>query len=55
MKPLLKYLGVIVLLLGFLFLVLYKFVLPENGMLIAAMALEVVGIFAYIFINKYLD
>mgnify|MGYP006988970358 FL=1 len=47
-----KYLGVILLLLGVLCLVVYKFALPQNGMLIAAMVLEVAGILAYIFINK---
>ena len=47
-----KYLGVILLLLGVLCLVVYKFVLPQNGMLIAAMVLEVAAILAYIFINK---
>ena len=47
-----KYLGVILLLLGVLCLVLYKFALPENALLITGMALELVGILAYIFINK---
>ncbi|MBQ7438399.1 MAG: hypothetical protein IJ548_00070 [Paludibacteraceae bacterium] len=47
-----KYLGVILLLLGVLCLVVYKFALPQNGLLIAAMVLEVAGILAYIFINK---
>ena len=52
MKNFKKYLGVILLLLGVLCLVVYKFALPQNGMLIAAMVLEVAGILAYIFINK---
>ena len=47
-----KYLGVILLLLGVLCLVVYKFALPQTGLLIAAMVLEVAGILAYIFINK---
>lgn len=47
-----KYLGVILLLLGVLCLMVYKFALPQNGLLIAAMVLEVAGILAYIFINK---
>ncbi len=55
MKTLLKYLGVILLLLGVLCLVLYKYAFPVNGMLIAGMALEVIGILSYIFINKRLD
>ena len=52
MDNLLKYLGVILLLLGVVCLVLYKLALPSNGLLIAAMVLELAGIFAYIFINK---
>lgn len=52
MKNFKKYLGVILLLLGVLCLVVYKFALPQNGVLIAAMVLEVAGILAYIFINK---
>ena len=47
-----KYLGVILLLLGVVCLVVYKFALPENWLLIVAMVLEVAGILAYIFINK---
>lgn len=41
-------------LLGVVCLVVYKFALPTNGLLIAAMALEVIGILAFIFINKKL-
>ena len=55
MKTLLKYLGVILLLLGVVCLVCYKYALPENALLIAGMALEVAGILSYIFINKKLD
>lgn len=55
MEILKKYLGVILLLLGVLCLVLYKFALPANGLLIAAMALELGGILAYIFINRKLS
>ena len=47
-----KYLGVILLLLGVLCLVLYKYAMPENGLLVCSMILEVGGILAYIFINK---
>ena len=47
-----KYLGVILLLLGVICLVVYKYALPQNWLLILAMVLEVGGIFAYIFINK---
>ena len=52
MDPLLKYLGVILLVLGVLCLVIYKFAAPENWLLILAMVLELGGIFSYIFINK---
>lgn len=55
MKTLLKYLGVILLLLGVVCLVVYKFWLPVNALLITSMVLEVVGILAFIFINKKLD
>ncbi len=47
-----KYLGVCLLLLGVLFLVVYKFALPENSLLITGMVCEVAGILAYIFINR---
>ena len=52
MNSALKYLGVVLLLLGVLCLVIYKYAAPENWLLILAMVLEVAGIFAYIFINK---
>ena len=55
MKAFLKYLGVILLLLGVVCLVLYKFWMPTNVLLICSMALEVIGILAFIFINKKLD
>ena len=47
-----KYLGVCLLILGVLCLVVYKYALPVNGLLVAALVLELAGIFAYIFINK---
>ncbi len=55
MKSFLKYLGVIILLLGVVCLAVYKFALPENWLLISSIALEVVGILSYIFINKAID
>lgn len=55
MKGFLKYLGVILLLLGVVCLVVYKYALQANGLLISGMVLEVAGILAYIFINKKLD
>ncbi|MBQ7996594.1 MAG: hypothetical protein IJ249_02880 [Paludibacteraceae bacterium] len=47
-----KYLGVILLVLGVLCLVIYKYAMPQNWLLIVSMVLEVGGILAYIFINK---
>ena len=52
METFLKYLGVLILLLGVAGFVVYRFVLPENWLLILSMALEIGGVFAYIFINK---
>ncbi|MBR7153885.1 MAG: hypothetical protein IKD12_01070 [Paludibacteraceae bacterium] len=52
MDSLKKYLGVCLILLGVLFLVIYKFAAPENWLLICSMVLEVGGILAYIFINR---
>ena len=52
MNDFLKYLGVVLLLLGVVCLVVYKYAMPENWLLVSAMVLEVAGIFAYIFINK---
>ncbi|MBR6304034.1 MAG: hypothetical protein IKR37_00200 [Paludibacteraceae bacterium] len=52
MNSALKYLGVVLLLLGVVCLVVYKYAMPENWLLVSAMVLEVAGIFAYIFINK---
>ncbi|MBO5618993.1 MAG: hypothetical protein J5902_03310 [Paludibacteraceae bacterium] len=55
MKGFLKYLGVILLLLGVVCLVVYKYALPENALLVSGLALEVIGILAYILINKKLN
>ena len=52
MNSLQKYLGVILLVLGVLCLIVYKFALPHKALLVLAMVLEVGGILAYIFINK---
>ena len=52
MNSALKYLGVVLLMLGVVCLVVYKYAMPENWLLVSAMVLEVAGIFAYIFINK---
>lgn len=47
-----KYLGVVLVVLGVLCLVMYKYATPENWLLVSSMVLEVAGILAYIFINK---
>ena len=52
MNAFMKYLGVILLVLGVLCLVIYKYAMPENWLLITSMVLEVGGTLAYIFINK---
>ena len=49
-----KYLGVVLLILGVICLVIYKYAQPENWLLVSGMVLEVAGILAYIFINKRL-
>lgn len=55
MNAFLKNLGVILLLLGFICLVVYKMAMPENYLLVASIALELAGILSYIFINKKID
>ena len=52
MESIKKYLGVILLLAGVVCLVIYKYALQANGLLVAGMAFELAGILAYIFINK---
>ena len=55
MNSFLKYLGVILLLLGVVCLVIYKFAFSVNGLLVAGIALELAGIVSYILINRKLD
>ncbi|MGM9837345.1 MAG: hypothetical protein ACI30A_02515 [Paludibacteraceae bacterium] len=55
MKVFLKYLGVLLLLIGVVFLVVYHFAVPQNYMLVIAMVFEVVGILTHILVNKYLE
>jgi len=52
MESMKKYLGVVLLLLGVVALIIYKYALQANGLLVAGIALELAGILAYIFINK---
>lgn len=52
MKNFLQYVGIIALLLGVLCLVIYKYSVQDNALLISAMVLQVLGILSFIFINK---
>lgn len=52
MNGILKYLGVILLILGVICLIVYKYALPTNALLVSGIVLEIAGILAYIFINK---
>lgn len=56
MKQLLKYSGVLLLLIGVAVLVAYNVVSsPNNNYLIIAMSLMIVGLIAHVLLNKYLD
>ena len=55
MNALLKNLGAILVLLGVICLAVYYFGVQINALLVAGMALEVAGLFAYILINKRID
>ncbi len=55
MNTLLKNLGAILVLLGVICLAVYYFGVQKNALLVAGMALEVIGLFAYILINKRVD
>jgi len=55
MKTLLKYLGAILVICGVICLAIYYFAVPANGLLATSLVLEVVGILAYIVINKFVD
>ncbi len=50
-----KDLGIILVILGALLLIVYSVALPQNWLLIAAVAIEVIGILAYILINRFRD
>jgi len=47
-----KYLGVLLLIVGVICLIVYKYALQANGLLIAGLVFELAGILAYIFINR---
>ena len=55
MKTLLKYLGGILVILGVLCLLVYYFWIPSNALLVSSLVLEIVGILAYIIINRYIE
>ncbi len=55
MNSLLKNLGLIIFLCGVICLCVYFFSVPSNALLVASLALEFVGIVAYIVINKRID
>lgn len=55
MNSLLKNLGLIIFLCGVICLCVYFFAAPSNALLVASLALEFVGIIAYIAINKRID
>lgn len=55
MKAFLKNLGVILVLLGVICVVVYRFALPENWLLVCSLLLEVAGILCYIILNRKID
>ncbi len=54
MKSFLKYLGIIILLLGVVCLVCYQYALQQNYMLLIGILLEVVGMVVFVITNKYI-
>ena len=52
MNTLLKNLGAILVLLGVVCLAIYYFGVQVNGLLVAALALQVAGLFAHVILNK---
>ncbi|MBR1809503.1 MAG: hypothetical protein IJ776_08985 [Paludibacteraceae bacterium] len=55
MKTLIKYLGALLVICGVLCLVVYYFWVPSNALLASSLVLEIVGILAYIFINRFVE
>ena len=55
MNTFLKFLGIILVLLGVCCLVVYRFALPSNVLLVTSLILEVAGILAHIILNQKLD
>ncbi len=54
MKTFLKYLGLIILLLGVICFICYQYALQQNYMLLLGIVLEVVGIVVFVITNKYI-
>lgn len=54
MKTFLKYLGLIILLLGVVCFVCYQYALQQNYMLLIGIILEVVGLVVFVITNKYI-
>ena len=52
MNNLLKNLGAILVLLGVVCLAVYYFGVQVNGLLVAALALQIAGLFAHVILNK---
>lgn len=55
MKSLLKNLGIILVLCGVICLVVYYFSTPSNALLVSSLVLELVGILAYVIVNRFID
>lgn len=55
MNAFLKILGVVLVLIGVVCLVVYRFALPQNWLLVCSLVLEFIGILSYIIINRKLD
>ena len=56
MKALLQNLGIILLIIGFVCLVVYNITTPvSNALLFVSLVVEVAGILAHIFINKFIQ
>ncbi len=55
MKTFLKYLGAILVLCGVLCIAYYYFFAQSNGLLLASVILEVIGLVAFVVLNKHID
>ena len=55
MNSLLKNLGLIIFLCGVICLCVYYFAVPSNTLLACSLVLELIGIIAYVILNKRLD